>query len=286
MANTPNPETEADARGDGREDVEDGPDRYLYALVDADRGDPAAFEAAGVEEAPVRVVTVGDVGAVVHDCDGLYDSDDAVQVRAWLLAHQRVVDEASAAFGTPLPVRFDTVIEGGDAALAAFVRPAAETVRSHLERFRGRREYRISVRWDPEPFEAEMRRSDERLREVADEVDAADSGTAFLREKQYDKRLRELRGGREQRLEADLRERVEPVVVEATAQEPGGRQVAPSEAAIDDGRERVASLTVLAATDAESTLGDRLDAYVDAHDVEVRFTGPWPPYSFAPELSP
>lgn len=275
MTGTPPAETADDAT----------PDRYLYALVDLDRGNPAAFDATGVDGAAVRVLAVEDIGAVVHDCNGLYDSEDPVEIRSWLLSHQEVVDEATETFGTPLPVRFDTVIEGGDRAVREFVRPLGDTIRTHLDELRHHREYRIGVRWEPEPFEERMRRTDDRLQTLAAEIEDSDDGTAFLREKQYEQRLQELREEHGRRLEADLRERIEPVVADLTRSESTADTPVSGDAVIDDGRQRLFGLTVLAATDSQETLGDRLDAYVEAHDVEVRFTGPWPPYSFAPELS-
>lgn len=59
---------------------------------------------------------------------------------------------------------------------------------------------------------------------------------------------------------------------------------------IDDGRADDAdahrhALTILAREDREETVGDALDEYADRPGVEIRFTGPWPPYSFAPDLA-
>jgi hypothetical protein len=295
--------SEGEATGAG-DDGGERPARYLYCLVDATAGDPDAFDAAGIDDRPVRVLPVEGVGAVVHDCDGLYDSDDPLQVREWLLAHQSVVDAATEAFATPLPVRFDTVFEGGDAGVREWVRGVAGEVTETLDRFAGRREYRIGVRWHADGFAERMAERDDRLAEIAAERDAADGGGAFLREKQYHKRLDELRRQRYETLQADLLDRVEDVVETWTEQEGGGAADALADDGsdagdgADDGRstaddadgagtddtESVTRIAVLAEQAAEERLGQRLDEYVDAHDVEVRFTGPWPPYTFAPEL--
>ena len=259
------------------------PDRYLYALVDAARGDPGALDACGLGDSPVRLLPVGDIGAVVHDCDGLYDAEDPLTVRGWLLTHQQVVDAATAVFGTPLPVRFDTVLQGGDDAVREFVDPLTDEVRSHLDRLRGKREYRVGVVWDPDSFEERLRETDDQLQELAAEVAEADEGTAFLREKQYETRLRELRREHSEHLETALVDLLESVVAELTHQgSTGSGPIAPD--GDTDGRE-VGPVSVLADTDREGQIGDLLDEYVDRHDVEVRFTGPWPPYSFTPEFT-
>lgn len=268
-------ETAAEQSTDAR------PDRYLYALVDADRGDPEAFEARGLEGRAVRVLTVEGIGAVVHDCAGLYDSEDPLTVREWLLAHQRVTDAATEAFGAPLPVRFDTVLQGGDETVREWVRSRIATVRECLDRVRGCREYHVGVRWNDEGFEAEVRESDDRLAELADSGESAGEGTAFLREKQYEQRLAELRRARHERLETALFEAIGPAVEAVAGQEsPNDGPLTP-----DDVPEEVVTVAVRAETAREDDLGDRLDGYVDEFDVEVRFTGPWPPYSFVPDLT-
>jgi hypothetical protein len=272
--------------GEGSSDDSDGSSDAGEAGPPVGDREPDAddrLDVTGLDSAPVRLVTVGSadgarVGAVVHDCDGLYDTDDEAQLRRWLLAHQTVVDAAAEAFGTPLPVRFDTVVEGDDGTLSGWLRGHADTVRDWLDRLAGRREYRVGVVWDDEGFEAEARATDDRLAELAAEREAADEGRGFLVGKQYDERLRRLRADRREALREALLDRIRPVVEEWTDSDTAA---GPDDAA----GEPVASLAVLAPTDDEAALGDRLDEYVDDHDVTVRFTGPWPPYSFAPELS-
>lgn len=247
--------------------------RYLYCFVRADRD--AAFDAAGIEDEPIDVVTADGVGAVVHDCDGLYDSDDPTTVKRWLLAHQSVVDAAGEAFGTPLPARFDTVIDGDDDRLAGWLADRADELRARLDEVAGHWEYRIGVSWDPSEFERDARESDDRLRELSERGAAAGEGTAYLLEQQADERLRELVDGRRRELQAALLDRIDPAVA---AVEDDVEAATPD----DEDGVTVAGVAVLSAQ--EDALGDRLDDYVDAHDVAVAFTGPWPPYSFAPEV--
>jgi hypothetical protein len=298
-----------------------GEARYLYCVVDAsgndpDSGaaaDPAAFTAEGLDDAPVRVLRAGDasgdgesaLAAVVHDCDGLYDTDDETTLRRWLLAHQRVVDAAMASFGAPLPVRFDTVLEGGDDTVRGWLDAVGETARAGLGRVAGCREYRTIVQWtvDTETFEADARARDDRLAELASEREAASEGRGFLLQKQYDARLRECRRERVADLSAALREAVDPVAraVESTdggstsasgataagSSENGGGTVsgaAEGDGDGDDGGIEVARLSILAPLADEDRLGERLDAYVADRPVAVQFTGPWAPYSFVPEL--
>lgn len=247
--------------------------RYVYCFVRATPG--AALDASGIEGEPVDVVTADGVGAVVHDSDGLYDSDDPTTVRRWLLAHQSVVDAAGEAFGTPLPARFDTVIEGDGDRLAGWLADRADDLGARLDEVAGHWEYRIGVSWDPTGFERDARESDDRLRDLRERRAAAGEGTAYLLEQQADERLEELVDGRARELRAALLDRIDPA---AAAVEDD------VEAATADDADGVTVAGVAVLSAAEEALGDRLDDYVDAHDVAVTFTGPWPPYSFAPEV--
>lgn len=48
--------------------------------------------------------------------------------------------------------------------------------------------------------------------------------------------------------------------------------------------EQIARIAVLADQTDEGALGSRLDELVERDGVRVQFTGPWPPYTFTPDL--
>ena len=272
------------AGGDGVPDAAFDEGRYLYCVVRTE-GDDAVEEFAvdGIEDEPVYVVVDGDRGAVVHRCESLYDSDDLTTLKRWLLAHQRVVDAAAEAVGTPLPVRFDTVLTGDDDTVREWLRESADELDEALDSLAGRREYRIQVRRNEEALADRLAEQDERLGDLRDRRGAADEGTAFLVGKQYDERLSKLvRDHREREADA-LEERLSKHADEV-------RRL---------GRNRTASLlgsdgddddaggtrfAVLASVDREDDIGSLLDEVAAEDGVEVRFSGPWPPYTFAPEL--
>ncbi|MFC6767857.1 gas vesicle protein GvpL [Natrinema soli] len=271
--------------------------RYLYCLVRAD--EDAALETTGVDDEPVSIVAENGIGAVVHPCDGLYDSADLAQIRRWLVRHQTVVDEAGQAFGTPIPFQFDTILRGDDAAVREWLREESETLERALSGLADHWEYRVEVvEVDPISDEALIER-DERLRELDEQIGGSGEGTAFLLEKQFDQRLAELRAARRESLTADLEERLAAKAREVHALErsPSAKlsnEMADGESETggdssdgsgesDDG-ETLCRLTVLAHEDDEGAIGSILDDVAANDGLEVRFTGPWPPYTFAPEL--
>jgi hypothetical protein len=265
--------------GDG--DASDDEARYCYCAVSVDDDADRPLDVEGVDDEPVRLLAADGVGIVLHDCDGLYDSDDPTQVQGWLLSHQAVVDEATEAFGTPVPFRFDTVVEGDDDAVRSWLTDQRDRLAEILAEFAGHAEYRIEVVVDEETLDAHLAESDDRLRELAEQRDDSEEGTAFLVDKQYDKRLAELR--RERRAA-----RTESLADDVAAHAREVQELDDPSTTLGEGRDREgtvqARLTLLADEAAVDAIGDVLDEVADEDGVSVRFTGPWPPYSFVPEV--
>ncbi|SNZ13399.1 Gas vesicle synthesis protein GvpL/GvpF [Natronoarchaeum philippinense] len=256
--------------------------RYLYCLVAVGEGaDDDAVAADGLDGATTELVRTGGVGAVVHTCESTYDSDNPRQVRRWLLAHQRVVDEAGEAFGTPIPFRFHTILPGDDGTVRQWLDEVRADARVHLDELSNRWEYRISLNLDEERLGDELAAEDEELRSLRARTEQADAGTSFLLEKQYDQQLRKrLREHRQELLEA-LRRRIAPHVERA---EVLGRRRATLDGV--DAAEQPAQRVAALARDAEvDALGAALDEVAANPGVEIEFTGPWPPYTFAPEFA-
>lgn len=267
MANASETADEAESFSEGR---------YLYCAV-AIGDSPREFEADGLDDEHAYLVTEGDVGAVVQPCGSVFDSGDPTTVKRWLLDHQRVVDAAGETFATPLPFRFDTILKGGDEAVREWLRREREALSGALESVAGKWEYRIELTTEEGAAAEELEASDERLRELAAAVDGASEGAAFLKEKQYEKRLREVRREREAARLADLESRLEDLAIEVHRPES-------SSPALGGRSAEGPRLTVLASAENEDAIGEVLESVAADPGVEVRFTGPWPPYSFAPSF--
>ncbi|MFD1515022.1 gas vesicle protein GvpL [Halomarina rubra] len=290
----------ADATEDAPGDATDGADtettddasgsdtaRYVYCAVALDDDSDRTPDVTGVEDEPVRLVTSDGsqagrgVGLLVHDCDGLYDSNDPTEVQGWLLSHQAVVDAATERFGTPVPFRFDTIVQGDDDTVRTWLADQHDGLRAVLEEFAGRSEYRIEVLVDEETLDAGLADTDPRLQELADQRDDSSEGTAFLVDKQYDQRLKELRHQRRA-------ERTETLVSDVSAHADDVQTLDDPTTTLGDTPDREgtvqARLTMLADDDAVEAVGALLDEVAAEEGVSVRFTGPWPPYSFVPEV--
>lgn len=261
----------------GEMDFEEG--RYLYCVVSANEG--ATFSADGIEGGSVSLLVEDGIGAVVQPVDSLFDSEDVTRVRKWLLSHQRVVDAAGEAFGTPLPFRFDTVFTGGDEVVSEWLRDTHHELQEALDWLAGRWEYRIEIRWDEGVISERLREEDDELRALTERMDDASSGTGYLLESQYEQRLTERLQDRSRELEAELIADIEPYAVEI---EHSGGQSGIISTEQDPELETAVQLSILADSSNEEMIGEILETYAQRPAYEVRYTGAWPPYSHAPEI--
>jgi hypothetical protein len=272
--------TDADADAtDAGSDLEFEEGRYLYCAVHAD--DDESFSAEGIEDGSASLLVRDGIGVVAQPVDSVYDSDDMSRVRSWLLAHQQVVDDAGQRFGTPLPFRFDTIIKGDDETVYEWLDERREEIADALNRLAGHWEYRIEVRWDEASIREAVLEEDEELQELATRTEEASEGTGYLLEKQYEQRLNERLQERRDAVAETLYQRVEPHAVELQ-RSGGGSGVISS--GTDDELDRVVQLSVLAPRENEEAIGEELESIAGRSDHEVRYTGPWPPYSYAPQI--
>jgi len=280
--------TDGTEAGDDGESTHD-PDetgRYLYCVADLtdtpEVADGTELGTDGVDGERPYLVRADGVGAVVHRRETPYDSNDGGTVKRWLLEHQGVVDAVHDRFGTPLPVRFDTIVEGDDESVMAWLERTGPTFRSALDDLAGHSEYRIELRCDADPFGASAVDADARLDELRDDATEADSGTAFLREKQARQRERSLVATEWRETTAAVRDSLASHAADIESVDRTVSSLVETDRADDADFET--TFAALADESAAGALGERLDEVAATPGVEVRYTGPWPPYTFAPAL--
>jgi len=258
-------------------DFEEG--RYLYCVVSAEDDDSISLE--GIDGEPVSLLVEDELGAVVQPVESVYDSDDITRVRKWLLTHQNVVDTAGDEFGTPLPFRFDTIFKGGDSLVTEWLQNNDGELHDALEWLAGRWEYRIEVRWNEQDIRESLRQTDDQLQQLTSRIEDASSGTGYLLESQLEQRIAECLQRRSQSLEEELIDDIEPYAVEIQRTD-GGTLISSTERVPEF--DTAVQLSILADSDHEEEIGEQLEPMADSPQYEVQYTGPWPPYSHAPEI--
>lgn len=249
--------------------------RYVYCVGDS--GEKVSLGKIGIEGHEVYAVPYKDICAVVHSCPMQpYQSDDQEVVKAWVMTHQKVVDAAWQRWGTVLPLSFDTIIRGeaqksAEQNVKDWLKQEYEDLNRRIEKLRGKAEYGVQVFWNPKLVAQNLAQTSPEIRNLEEEIKTKPKGLAYM----YRQRLENLIK-REMEAKADecfkdfytrIRKHVDNIRVEKTKTAGQGLQM-------------IMNLSCLVDRARYSELGEELDKISRIAGFSVRFTGPWPPYSF------
>lgn len=246
---------------------------YVYAIV-PDQAAATQQPGTGIDDREVQAVRGGSgIAALVHRQDTVpYEGPDD-EVRRWVLEHSDVIDRAWQAAGTALPVSFNVIVgprEQGSAddALREWLDHNAETIQQRLEALDGHVELRIEVAVD-----TEVAADDPEIAEVTEEMASKPEGVQRL----YRKKLETLQRDVTDRIADDLYPDVRRRILGYAADVVENRRSRTGEGTVP-----VLNIAVLVADSQVEPLGVELADIRDSRPgIEVRFLGPWPPYSFA-----
>ena len=247
---------------------------YVYCVA---RGDGHhLFGPIGLDSQVVYALGGGGLRAVVHNCPAEpYQSEVPQVIEGWVVAHQNVVRAATEAFGTVLPMAFDMIVRGGPggvavAALKAWLDEKRERFARLLDRIAGKAEYGVQVLCDREAIASALVESDESLRVLCDEAKTKPKGLAHLLQQKLAKAIRAAMEKQADLFAQDFYARIRRCVEDI--------RVDPLKK-VDGGKQMLLNLSCLM-QEGSGDLGRVLDDIQQTKGISVRFTGPWPPYSF------
>jgi len=146
-----------------------------------------------------------------------------------------------------------------------------DSLKGKIEGFRGKAEYGVQILWDPAVMVPRVTRNDTEIQKLEEEIRSKSSGTAYL----LGQKLEKLLGQRmEQAADVYFKEFFQKI--RACVEEIQVGKVKKDEPP----RQMLANLSCLLPKENVPKLGETLDGIGKIEGFFVRFTGPWPPYSF------
>lgn len=242
--------------------------RYLYCVLPADDAAPAVC-APALDGGPVHPIRHRDIAVLAHACAPEPYQGSETEVCGWIAAHNAVVEEAWRSAGTVLPMSFDVIVRGdaghnAEANVAGWLSEHRAVLRSRLQALRGRVEVGVQILRDAEDSAAGEAGD-------AESVQARPRGHAYFARHQ---RRREHRERLEREAAAVFRRHGEILAALVDDVQVNSPRPVP-------GKMMVLNLSLLTDQAGLLRVGDYLERVSQEADAEVRFTGPWPPYSFA-----
>lgn len=253
----------------------DRPGRYLYGVVAV--GGEGFLTCTGVEGEQVYLVARDGLGAVVHACAAEpYVSEDTELVRSWVEAHNRVLEACMENFAAVVPYTFNTIlhdpaVSDPDQVVREWLGREDATLRPLVEKLRGKAEYGVQILWEPRVIARQVSGSDPDIVALEKEIEAKPAGAAYMYKEKLSRLIKEkveaLAAEEAGGLMGQLRERCCDLKVEKNKKPEGEMQM-------------IANWSCLARPDQAEAIGQVLEEVAARAGYHVRFTGPWPPYSF------
>ncbi len=252
---------------------------YLYGVVNH------AEVLATFEElktfAPIRCLSIGNLGALIRDVAMEEFGEDALKERMkdpkWLeeqVWHHARVLEVALRSGTVIPMKFLTIFKTEERLLESLL-ARDKSLRELLGRLQGKEEWGLKVFCDPQCIQAAVEVQNDGLRQLKARIAARPSGTAYLMQKQSEKLLRRESSLRlAVHLESISRRLLS--VARETKFNPAAHE--------SSSRQMVLNASLLVEKTAFSGLENEVNALRQEYlprGLEFELVGPFPPYSFS-----
>ncbi len=251
--------------------------RYLYAIAGSDKTFQPGW--VGIEDAPVYTIASNGLSALVHVCSSQpYQSADPEIARSWLLAHQRLVEAAVEQLGDVIPAGFDTIVSGEglldpDEAVRTWLDAEHDALISKLDRISGKQEYGVQIFWEPKQIAARISKENESIRCLNEEIRSKPEGAAYLYRQKLATMLKAEIEKEADRHFQSFYQIIQPAV--DVLQIEKIRNTSEAEA-----HQMIMNLSCLLSPENRHRLGLELEIIDGMDGFSVKFTGPWPPYSF------
>lgn len=243
--------------------------RYVYCVAESSK--PVNFGKTGIEKNEVYTIPYGGICAVVHNCKlEPYKSEDEEEVKDWVKAHQRVIERASE-LGTIIPLGFDIIIKGSNQGVSDWLKKEHKNLVQKISRLRGRQEFGIQIFWDRNIIGSNISRDNEEIKKLREMMERESKGRAYFLKHKLEaviKREIEKKGNEYFReFYGRIKKHSDNIGVERMKGAEGDMQM-------------LMNLSCLVHKDRVKQLGAVLGNINNLEGFSVRFTGPWPPYSF------
>ena len=255
--------------------------RYLYCV--AESGVETSLGKIGLDGEEVYTIPFMDLCAVVHNCPPEpYKSEDSEVVKRWVVAHEKVVETVWERFGNVLPAGFDTIIKGEEDANAEenikkWLKQEHVNLKEKMNRIRDKAEYGVQIFWDPKLMADEIARADQEIQSLNQDIKLRPKGMAYMLRQKLENLLKKKLEKKVRLFFEDFYVRIEKSVDEIRVEKT--KKISAGSIG-NEKKQMIMNLSCLVDRKKPEQLGEELERINEQEGFTVRYTGPWPPYSF------
>lgn len=247
---------------------------YLYCVTDTQSSEEPTLQGIGGRD--VFTLSSQKLKAIVSCCESSIASDDPRFISEWIFTHETVVEHVWKKYQTIVPFAFGTVIIAKDGKTAhenmcEWLKKEENSLTETLERLNGKSEYGVQILWDSDAVASRVTQNDNEVQKIMADIKSKGKGYAYLMRQKLEalvaSRLEIAANAYFSEFYRRIQDLVEKIRIEKIKKEEPPQQM-------------LANFSCLMHEQDVSKLGTELDKMSRVEGVSVRFTGPWPPYSF------
>lgn len=246
---------------------------YLYGIVKS--SEPGNLGKIGINHEQVFLIPYRDICAVVHMCTtNPYITDDGDEAKSWIIAHQYVLDLVTAKYGTVIPITFDTIFKGNENIVRNWLQEKYEELGDMLQNLNGKAEYGVQIFLDKKHLD-KITDSEESIITQVKSLKGKPEGVVYLLKKRLEDSKKIHKDQLTQKISKNLLDEIKGLVKEMKIE-----QIRKTHQELWKDRVMILNASCLLQEEEVKPLGDLLSKINQKKGYKVRFTGPWPPYSF------
>jgi len=193
-----------------------------------------------------------------------------------VITHEKVVEVAWERFGTVLPVGFDTIINSEkdispDKNIKNWLQEDYANLKEKMDKIRGKAEYGVQILWDLKFIADEIAKTNQEIKSLNQDIISKPKGMAYMLKHKLENLLKKEMEKRANLCFKDFYARIKKCVDEIKVEKAKKT---------DEERQMLMNLSCLVHKKKSKELGEELERINEQEGFSVRFTGPWPPYSF------
>jgi hypothetical protein len=250
--------------------------RYVYGIVASK--ETVKLGEIGIGDNEVYTIPYQDLCAIVHNCPSEpYQSSDDEMVKSWVKVHQGVLDKAKERFGTVIPLGFDIILQPKDDATSPdqvvrdWLKEDYDRLNTLMEKIKDKDEYGVQISYDPKTMGELIAQQSEEVKKIKEEMATKSPGMAYMYRQKLEKAVKaemeKLADEWFKDFYSNIKKHTEDIVVEKTKK-------------LEKDKVMLLNLSCLVSNEKVESLGEELEKINNMEGFSVRFTGPWPPYSF------
>lgn len=252
------------------------PGRYIYGVVRSGHFDVGSLR--GVQGRPVRLISAGTIGAIVHDSPAEpYVSDEAAVVGEWAEAHNAVLTGCMAEFGAVVPFTFNTILydpegkEDPDEIVRRWLNSEHASLEALLSKLDGKVEYGVQVFWDMKTISEQIAQEDPGVQDLRNELVGKSVGRSFMLKQKMERLLKDKIEAAALAFSQSLIDRLRLSCCDVRVDKVKK---------VDSDVQMIANLNCLVARGEVQCIEEVVADVLRKPGCDARITGPWPAYSF------